>query len=33
MAKNKNNQAIWGSRIKKKGSTLFNKVGSSNEIE
>ena len=33
MAKNKNNQAIWGSRIKKKGSTLFNKIGSSIDID
>ena len=29
MAKNKNNQAIWNSRIKKKASTLFQKLGSS----
>ncbi len=29
MAKNKNNQAIWNARIKKKTSTLFEKVGSS----
>ena len=33
MAKNKNNQAIWGVRIKKKTSTLFQKVGSSIEID
>ncbi len=33
MAKNKNNQAIWGSRIKKKSSTLFQKIGSSIEID
>ena len=29
MTKNKNNQAIWNSRIKKKASTLFQKLGSS----
>jgi len=29
MTKNKNNQAIWNSRIKKKSSTLFQKLGSS----
>ena len=29
MTKNKNNQAIWNSRIKKKTSTLFQKLGSS----
>ena len=33
MAKNKNNQAIWGTRIKKKTSTLFQKVGSSVDID
>tara|TARA_A100000164_G_scaffold324427_1_gene308910 strand:+ start:2146 stop:3534 length:1389 start_codon:yes stop_codon:yes gene_type:complete len=33
MAKNKNNQAIWHSRIKKKSSTLFQKVGSSISID
>ena len=33
MAKNKNNQAIWNSRIKKKTSVLFQKVGSSVEID
>ena len=33
MAKNKNNQAIWNTRIKKKGSTLFRKVGSSINID
>ena len=32
MAKNKNNQAIWGTRIKKT-STLFQKVGSSIDID
>ena len=29
MTKNKNNQAIWSTRIKKKTSTIFEKVGSS----
>jgi len=33
MAKNKNNQAIWGTRIKKKTSSLFQKVGSSLDID
>ena len=33
MAKNKNNQAIWNTRIKKKASTLFAKVGSSIDID
>ena len=33
MAKNKNNQAIWNSRVKKKTSTLFQKVGSSIDID
>ena len=33
MAKNKNNQAIWNTRIKKKGSSLFEKVGSSIDID
>ena len=33
MAKNKNNQAIWGTRIEKKTSTLFQKVGSSIDID
>ena len=33
MAKNKNNQAIWGTRIKKSSSTLFQKVGNSIEID
>ena len=33
MSKNKNNQAIWGSRIKKKTSLLFEKVGSSIDID
>ena len=33
MAKNKNNQTIWKTRIQKKGSNLFQKVGSSIEID
>ena len=33
MTKNKNNQAIWNSRIKKKTSSLFQKVGSSISID
>ena len=33
MAKNKNNQAKWITRIKKKTSTLFQKVGSSIDID
>ena len=33
MTKNKNNQAIWNSRIKKKTSFLFQKVGSSISID
>ena len=33
MAKNKNNQAIWSSRIKKNTSTLFQKVGNSIDID
>lgn len=33
MAKNKNNQAIWNTRIRKKASTLFAKVGSSIDID
>ena len=33
MTKNKNNQAIWNIRIKKKTSTLFQKVGSSRDID
>ncbi len=33
MAKNKNNQAIWNTRIKKKTSTLFEKVGSSINVD
>ena len=33
MTKNKNNQAIWNARIKKKPSTLFQKVGNSIDID
>ncbi len=33
MAKNKNNQPIWNIRIKKKASTLFQKVGNSIDID
>jgi len=33
MVKNKNNQAIWNSRVKKKTSSLFQKVGSSIDID
>ena len=33
MAKNKNNQAIWSSRIQNKGSALFQKIGSSINID
>ncbi len=33
MAKNKNNQTIWITRIPKKGSNLFQKIGSSIEID
>ena len=33
MAKNKNNQTIWGTRIKNSTSTLFQKVGSSIDID
>ena len=33
MAKNKNNQTIWGTRIKKKTSILFEKIGSSIDID
>jgi argininosuccinate lyase len=33
MTKNKNNQAIWNTRIKKKTSTLFQKVGNSIDID
>ena len=33
MAKNKNNQAIWNSRIKKRTSTLFQNIGSSIHVD
>ena len=33
MTKNKNNQAIWNTRIKKSASTLFQKVGNSINID
>ncbi len=33
MPKNKNNQAIWGNRIKNKSSTSFKKIGSSIDID
>jgi argininosuccinate lyase len=33
MTKNKNNQAIWGTRIKKDASTLFKKVGNSIDVD
>ena len=33
MRKNKNNQAIWNTRIKKKTSSIFQKVGSSLDID
>ena len=33
MTKNKNNQTIWGARIKKKTSVLFQKVGNSIDID
>ena len=33
MVKNKNNKVIWGSRIKKDASTLFQKVGNSIDID
>jgi argininosuccinate lyase len=33
MVKNKNNKAIWGSRIKKNASLLFQKVGNSIDID
>ena len=33
MAKNKNNQAIWNTRIKKHASSLFQKVGNSIDID
>ena len=33
MTKNKNNQPIWSSRIKKKSNNLFRKVGGSLDID
>ena len=33
MAKNKNNQAIWNTRIQKKASTLFEKIGNSIDVD
>ena len=33
MSKNKNNQAIWGNRIKKNTSSIFQKVGSSVDVD
>ena len=33
MTKNKNNQAIWSTRIKKNGSLVFQKVGNSIDID
>ena len=33
MTKNKNNQAIWNTRIKKSASTLFQKVGNSIDVD
>ena len=33
MVKNKNNKAIWESRIKKDASTLFQKVGNSIDVD
>ena len=33
MAKNKNNQTIWSTRIKKRGSSLFQRIGSSIDID
>ena len=33
MTKNKNNQAIWNTRVKKETSSLFQKVGSSIEVD
>ncbi len=33
MTKNKNNQAIWGTRVKKNTSNLFQKIGSSIDID
>ena len=33
MSKNKNNQAIWGNRIKKNTSSIFQKVGNSVDVD
>jgi len=33
MSKNKNNKPVWDSRIKQKGSTIFQKVGSSLDVD
>ncbi len=33
MTKNKNNQAIWSNRIKNSNSSLFQRVGSSIDID
>ena len=33
MAKNKNNQAIWNTRVQKKASALFEKIGSSIDVD
>ena len=33
MAKNKNNRAIWGNRIKNNTSKLFEKIGSSIHVD
>ena len=33
MAKNKNNQAIWNTRIKKNASSIFQKVGNSIDVD
>ncbi len=33
MSKNKNNQAIWGNRIKKNTSSIFQKVGNSIDVD
>ena len=33
MSKNKNNQALWGNRIKKNTSSIFQKVGSSIDVD
>ena len=33
MGKNKNNQSIWNSRIKKETSALYQKIGSSIDVD